>query len=59
MRNVVCMKWGTKFSPNYVNILASRVKKNLAGDYRFVCFTDDPTGLREDVETRPLPEMSV
>ena len=58
MRNVVCMKWGTKFSPDYVNILASRVKKNLSGEYRFVCFTDDATGLRKDVETRPLPEMS-
>ncbi len=58
MNNVVCMKWGTKFPAEYVNILASRVKANLERDYRFVCFTDDPTGLRRDVEVRPLPEMS-
>ncbi|MDD3589239.1 MAG: hypothetical protein PHO46_03055 [Thermoguttaceae bacterium] len=58
MKNVICMKWGTKFPPEYVNILASRVKKNITGDYRFVCFTDDPTGLSPLVETRPLPEMS-
>ena len=28
MKNVICMKWGTKFPPEYVNILASRVKKH-------------------------------
>ena len=58
MKNVVCLKWGVKFPPQYVNILASRVRKNLSGDYRFVCFTDDPTGLRPEIETRPLPEMT-
>lgn len=58
MKNVICMKWGEKFSSDYVNILASRVRKNITGDYRFVCFTDDATGLRPWIETRPLPEMS-
>ena len=58
MDNVICMKWGTKFSPDYVNILASRVRRNLKRDHRFVCFTDDASGLRPEIETRPLPEMS-
>ena len=58
MKNVICMKWGDKFSPKYVNILASRVRQNLSCDYRFVCFTDDTTGLRPEIETRPLPEMT-
>ena len=48
MKNVVCMKWGTKFSAEYVNILASRVKKN----------TDDASGLSPLVEPLSLPEMS-
>lgn len=58
MKNVVCMKWGTKFSVEYVNILASRVRKNLSGDVRFVCFTDDARGLSSLVEPLALPEMS-
>ena len=58
MINVICMKWGTKFSPEYVNILASRVRRNLSREHRFVCFTDDATGLRPEIETLPLPEMS-
>ena len=36
MKNVICMKWGTKFSPEYVNILESRVRKNVTGECRFV-----------------------
>lgn len=58
MKNIICMKWGTKFSPEYVNILASRVSKNISGEYRFVCFTDDDSGLSSLVEARPLPEMT-
>ena len=58
MRNVICMKWGTKFSARYVNILAASVKRNLTGPYRFVCFTEVSTGLSEGIETRPLPEMT-
>lgn len=59
MDNIICMKWGTKFSPDYVNRLAANVKRNLTRPYRFVCFTDDTTGLRSDIETFPLPEMDL
>ena len=27
------------------------------GDFRLVCFTDNPVGLRPEVESRPLPEL--
>lgn len=59
MNNVVCMKWGTKFPPEYVNILAANVKRNLSLPYRFVCFTDDASGLNSEIEVRPLPEMNI
>ena len=58
MKNVVCMKWGTKFSSEYVNILYASVRRNLSFDVRFVCFTDDTSGLNPEIETRPLPEMT-
>jgi len=44
------MKWGTKFGPEYVNRLYSMVRRNLSINYRFVCFTDDSTGLRDEIE---------
>lgn len=57
MLNVVCVKWGTKYGPEYVNILRDMVGRNLFVDYRFICFTDDPTGLNDGIEVRKLPNL--
>ena len=59
MKNIFCMKWGTKFPPSYVNILAAMVRRRLAPPYRFVCFTDDGKDLDQSIEIRPLPEMQL
>lgn len=57
--NVVCMKWGTLYSAHYVNVLRAMVKRHLSRSHRFVCFTDDPTGIEQDIETFPLPDVFV
>lgn len=59
MRNVICMKWGEKFGPEYVNRLYKMVQKNLTLEHRFICFTDNSDGLVEGIEVRPLPEMDL
>lgn len=59
MVNVVCMKWGNKYDARYVNILRSMVKRNLGLEHRFVCFTEHPEGIRDDVEVMPLPELQL
>jgi len=60
MVNVICMKWGTKFGPEWVNKLRSMVRRHLHRPHRFVCFTDDPTGITEEgIEIKPLPEMDL
>ena len=56
--NVICMKWGDKFGPEYVNNLYYMVEKNLTIPHRFVCFTDNAEGLDEGIEARPLPELN-
>ena len=53
------MKWGTRFAPDYVNTLASMVRRHLPIEHRFVCFTDNPQGLDPRIEVRPLPEMNL
>ena len=53
---VVCMKWGPYYGPEYVNRLHAGVHAHLSRPFRFVCFTDDATGLVPDVEARPLPD---
>lgn len=59
MVNVICMKWGRKYGPEYVNILKRMVGRNLSLPHRFVCFTDDASGLEDGVEVRPLPVCRV
>jgi hypothetical protein len=54
---IICMKWGKKFGPEYVNRLYAMARRNITGDFRLVCFTDDSEGLRAEVETRALPQL--
>lgn len=57
--NVVCMKWGSLYGPEYVDHLRAGVARHLKRPHRFVCFTDDGAGLRPDVEVRPLPDLGL
>ncbi len=52
---VFCMKWGTRYGPEYVNRLWKGVRRHASGDVRLVCFTDDVTGIDKAVDCRPLP----
>jgi hypothetical protein len=57
--NVICMKWGTKYGPEYVDRLYRGVERNLALPHRFVCFTDNAEGIDSGVEIRPLPSLGL
>ncbi|WP_348688366.1 glycosyltransferase [Acidovorax soli] len=58
-RHVICMKWGTKYGPEYVNRLYAMVRRNLTGDFHFVCLTDDSTGIRQEVHCLPIPDLDL
>lgn len=58
-RIILCMKWGTKYGPDYVNRLYAMVERHLKGDFRFVCLTDDYTGIVGDIECLPIPELAL
>lgn len=55
--NIICMKWGTQYGPEYVNNLYAMVKRHMTRPFTFVCFTDDNNGIHEFIETRPIPEI--
>ena len=57
-KNVICIKWGTKFGPQYVNRLYNMVERNLTIPHRFICFTDNAEGLVDGIEVRPLPFLN-
>lgn len=55
--NILCLKWGQLYGPEYVNILYGMVARHLAHPFRFVCFTDDANGIRPEVDIQPLPNF--
>jgi hypothetical protein len=59
MKNVICMKWGTLYGPEYVNRLYAMVRRHCHGDLRFVCLTDEAFGIRKEVETHDCPTVAI
>lgn len=54
-RYIVCLKHGTKYSAEYVNVLYQMVTRNMTLPFKFVCFTEDVRGLNPEIQTMPLP----
>lgn len=54
--NVICMRWGTAFGPEYVNRLFGGISRFSQRDVRFFCMTDDRTDLNRDIEVLDLVE---
>lgn len=59
MPTIICMKWGTRYGPEYVNRLYAGIRRHTRTPVRFVCLTDDGTGLHPEIETRPLPAINI
>lgn len=56
MINILCVKWGDRYGPEYVNRLYKMVKKNTSYDHTFYCYTDDPTGIYPEIQIIPMPD---
>ena len=56
---IVSMKWGTKYGGDYVNKLYNMARRNCTLPFKFVCFTDDASGLDKNIDARPLPPMDL
>lgn len=58
MLNVACVKVGARYTAEYVNVLFDSVRRNLPAGFpgRFVCFTDDATGLDPAIVVKSVPE---
>ena len=57
--NVICMKWGSMYGPEYVNRLRAGVRRHLHRPHRFVCFTDTAEGLDPGIEAMPIPSLGL
>ncbi len=58
-RFIFCMKWGSRYGPEYVNRLHRGLRRYTHESVRFVCFTDDASGIDDGIEVFPLPLESI
>lgn len=54
--NILCLKWGTRYGPHYVNLLLAGVKRHLNRPFLFHCCTDNAAGLDPEVRIIPFPK---
>lgn len=52
--NIVCIKWGDRYPAKYVNVLNSMLKRHAPQPFTFHCYTEDSTGIDEDVNIIPV-----
>ncbi|HEY7885773.1 MAG TPA: glycosyltransferase [Cellvibrionaceae bacterium] len=55
--NILCVKWGNKYGPEYVNKLFSMVSRHLSLPFRFICLTDNPEGIKPGIDVKPIPSV--
>mgnify|MGYP001185595586 FL=1 len=53
----VCLKWGTKYTSEFVNKLDNMISRNVSVPYQLHCMTEDPTGIKPNIEIIPLPDL--
>jgi len=56
---VVCVKHGSKYDSQYVNVLHSMVQRYLTVPHEFVCYTEDPRGLNSNIVVKALPSIQL
>ncbi|GAA5130513.1 hypothetical protein JIN84_04770 [Luteolibacter yonseiensis] len=58
-RYIITLKWGDRYGSEYVNRLASSVRRHTKMPVSIVCFTDDGEGIDPSVEILPIPEIDL
>ena len=58
-KQVVCIKWGDKYPPYYVNRLFNMIVQHTSYEIDFFCVTDDPEGLNDKIKIIPLPDLGL
>lgn len=59
VKQVICINWGTKYGPPFINRLYGMVARNITPPFSFTCFTDSSAGVRPEVRCEDLPPLDV
>lgn len=55
----LCFKWGKGYPCKYTNILFRALSERMSTPFRFVCMTDDPSGLADGIAHIPFPAFAL
>ena len=56
--HVLCVKWGNKYTSEYVNVLYNMCKRHISLPFEFHCLTENPVGLAPGIQIISLPVHS-
>ncbi|SEM49138.1 hypothetical protein SAMN04488003_101297 [Loktanella fryxellensis] len=56
---IACFKWGAGYPAADTNVLFRALRDLMGVPHRFVCVTDDGTGLDDGIEVLPLPAFAL
>ena len=59
MQQIICMKWGSRYGPEFVNRLYSAIKRHTKKRTKLYCFTDDKKGINNNIICKPLPKIKL
>ncbi len=59
MQTIICMKWGKRYGPDFVNRLYSSIKRHTKKPTKFYCFTDDNMGINKQISCKKLPKINL
>ncbi len=56
---IICMKWGTLYGSDYVNVLYHACRRTTPRPFRFICLTDDSRDLDAGIESFAIPDIGL
>lgn len=58
-KTIVCLKWGEKYSAQYVNVLYNMCQRHSTVSFDFVCMTENSKGLLPNIKIKSLPPTTL
>jgi hypothetical protein len=59
LQTIICMKWGSRYGSEFVNRLYSSIKRHTKKRTQLYCYTDNKTGINEEIICKPLPKINL
>ena len=59
MNYIICLKWGKKYSAEYVNKLYAMTQRNCTVPHQFICFTENRKDIDKEIKTINLPTLNL